>query len=261
LTTTIQSDLALFDVPLPAAVPDDQQEAFYTTLANTLQRALLVAFNLDESELNGFLAPSPDTDEDIPYRVVLYETTVGGSGVLASLAEPGRLGTLVERARELLHEGDPEGGCERACYACLLSFYNQREHHLLDRILVLPWLQALKDLTLTPEVAEDRFAALLAQCESDLEREVLHAIRQRGLPLPDAAQKTLYEGDEPLAIADFFYAPRIVVFVDGSPHYRTYVQEADRRKRLRLKQRYRVTVIRADDLAGGLDELAAKIQQ
>ena len=260
LTTTIKSDLALFDVPLPAAVPDDQHAAFYTTLMNTLQRALLVAFNLDESELSGFLAPSPETDEAIPYRVVLYETTVGGSGVLASLAEPGRLATLVKRARELLHEGDPEGGCEKACYACLLSFYNQRAHHLLDRTLVLPWLQTLTDLTLTPQVAEDRFAALLAQCESDLERAVLRAIRQRGLPLPDAAQKALYEGDEPIAIADFFYEPSVPVFVDGSPHYRTYVQEADRRKRLRLKRRYRVTVIRAEDLEAGLDELQARIQ-
>jgi hypothetical protein len=192
--------------------------------------------------------------------VVLYETTVGGSGVLASLAEPGRLATLVARARELLHEGDPEGGCEKACYACLLSFYNQRDHHLLDRSLVLPWLQGLEDLTLTPEVAEDRFATLLARCESALEREVLRAIRERGLPLPDAAQEALYEGDAPIAIADFFYAPRIAVFVDGSPHHRTYVQEADRRKRMRLKRHYRVTVIRAAEVTAGLDELAAKLR-
>jgi len=44
-------------------------------------------------------------------------------------------------------------------------------------------------------------AELEAQCRSDLEREVLRAIYERGLRLPDAAQKTLYDSDEPIAIA------------------------------------------------------------
>jgi hypothetical protein len=200
-------------------------------------------------------------DEEAPYRVVLYETTVGGSGVLASLAEPGRLITLVERARELLHEGDPEGGCQKACYGCLLSFYNQRVHGLLDRTLVLPWLQGLGKLSVEPVVSEDRFEALAAQCESELEREVLEAIRERGLPLPDEAQRTIYDGEVPLVIADFFYEPKIVVFVDGSPHHRDYVQEDDRRKRMRLKGLgYRVVVVKAEQSEVGLDDLAAKVK-
>ncbi|MGC9346933.1 MAG: DEAD/DEAH box helicase [Anaerolineae bacterium] len=263
LTTSIRSDLALFDVPLPEGVPLDQAESFYVTLTHTLLRALLVAFNLDERELNGFLAPVPqdaETEQVIRYRIVLYETTVGGSGVLASLSEPGRLMTTVDRARELLHEGDPEGGCEQACYACLLSFYNQRVHELLDRTLVLPWLQSLADLSVDAVVSEDRFGALVEQCGSDLERQVLMAIRDRALPLPDEAQKVIYDGDEPLVIADFYYEPRIVVFVDGSPHYRDYVQAADARKRRRLKALgYRVVVVRAEDPDTGLDELAAKL--
>ncbi len=266
LTTTIQSDLALFDVPLPEDVAEDEAEAFYTTLSHTLARALMVAFNLDEREVSGFLAPAPDDDNTL-YRVVLYETTVGGSGVLASLAEPGRLATMVERARELLHEGDPEGGCQKACYACLLSFYNQRAHALLDRTLVLPWLQGLEGadnkhpLTVEPMLSEDRFEELVEQCQSALEREVLRAIRDRGLSLPDAAQETIYDGDEPLAIADFFYEPRIAVFVDGSPHHQDYVQAADRRKRQRLKGLgYRVVVVKAEEPEVGLDELAARLE-
>jgi hypothetical protein len=267
LTTVIHSDLALLDVPLPETIDFEDAEAFYTTLGHTLARALMVAFNLDEREVNGFLTPStgpgqvPASDaDDALFRVVLYETTVGGSGVLASLAEPGRLATVVERARELLHEGDPEGGCEKACYACLLSFYNQRHHALLDRTLVLSWLQSLEGLAVEPVVSEDRFVALSEQCQSELEREVLRAIRERGLPLPDAAQETIYDGDAPLVIADFYYEPRIVVFVDGSPHHRDYVQEADRRKRMRLKALgYRVVVVKAEDPGAGLDDLAARL--
>ena len=51
---TIQSDLALLDVPLPDGL---DAEPFYTTLLHTWLRALMVTFNLDESELDGFLAP------------------------------------------------------------------------------------------------------------------------------------------------------------------------------------------------------------
>jgi hypothetical protein len=265
LTKAIHSDLALFDVPLSELAGDgadplaaDEIKAFYTTLSHTLERAIMVAFNLDEREISSFLAPASD-DTDAPYRVVLYETTVGGSGVLASLAEPGRLTTLVERARELLHEGDPEGGCQKACYSCLLSFYNQRVHGLLDRTLVLPWLQGLGKLSVEPVVSEDRFEALAEQCESELEREVLEAIRERGLPLPDEAQRTIYDGEVPLVIADFFYEPKIVVFVDGSPHHRDYVQEDDRRKRMRLKGLgYRVVVVKAEEPEVGLDDLASR---
>jgi len=259
LTTSIRSDLALFDVPVPEGTSQDEIESFYTTLVHTLARALMVAFNLDERELGGFLAPAPD----VSYRVVLYETTVGGSGVLASLAEPGRLATLVERARELLHEGDLEGGCEKACYTCLLSFYNQRDHELMDRQLVLPWLQALEGLTVTPKVSEDTFAVLEAQCQSDLECQVLRAIRDRGLFLPDAAQETLYDTDgSPLAAADFYYRRvRVVVFVDGSPHHRDYVRASDDRKRRRLRALgYRIVVVRGEDPEAGLNDLAARVK-
>jgi len=130
------------------------------------------------------------------------------------------------------------------CYACLT--------------LVLPWLQGLEELAVEPQVSEDRFAALAAQCQSGLERGVLAAIRDRGLPLPDEAQKTIYDGDEPLASVDFYYEPRIVVFVDGSPHHRDYVAAADERKRRRLKALgYRILAVAGD----GLEEALATLEE
>ena len=273
LTQTLQSDLALLDVPyrfadgrgrlserdgLPAGVEPDH---FYTTMMHTWLRALTVALNQHESELGAFLAPGPD--DESPYRIVLYETAVGGSGALASLTEPGRLAMVMARARELLHENDPEGGCNQACYDCLLSFYNQRDHERMDRSLVLPWLQALEELTVEPvdTDAGPSLADLESLCQSELERRVLRSIHTRGLPLPDEAQETLYDGDEPIAIADFFYAPRIVVFVDGSPHHQDFVQAADDRKRRRLRARgFRIVVIRGDDIESGLDDLATRLR-
>jgi hypothetical protein len=258
LTHLLQSDLAIFDVPMPDGV---DPEEFYTTLGITILRALLVAFNLDENELNGFNAPS--TEEGIPYRIILYEKTTGGSGVLASLAEPGRLQLVFERACELLHQNDPEGGCEKACYECLLSFYNQRYHHLLNRKPVLKWLNSSGKIALEAHQVDDteRLQELLAQCQSDLERQVLTSIADRGIPLPDEAQKTIYDTDGgPLAIADFFYAPKVLVFVDGSPHYKDYVQAADENKRRRLRGLgYRVLAIKPEQIDLDLDELEKRV--
>ncbi|OPZ07726.1 MAG: hypothetical protein BWZ07_03266 [Alphaproteobacteria bacterium ADurb.BinA280] len=260
LTHTIRSDLAVFAVALP---DDIEPEPFYTTLLHTLLRALMVAFNLDEREVGGFLAPTAEAGR-VFYRLVLYETTAGGNGVLAALNEAGRMQMLLDRARELLHDHDPAGGCERACYECLLSFYNQRVHDLLDRTLVLPWLQALGQVTVTPLQDDNAaFTALFAQCQSDLELNVLQAIRDRSLPLPDQAQVTLRDKEgTPVASADFYYERgRIVVFVDGSPHYLDYVQSADERKRRQLKALgYRVVVIEAAAIEKGLNELADRVK-
>ena len=241
LTHKQKSDLAIFDVPYPEEVDVD---IFYHTLAYTLLRSLLVAFNLDERELDVFLAPG--LKNDIPHRVVIYETTTGGTGVLASLKETGRLALVVSRARELLHEDDLNGGCKKACYECLLSFYNQREHHLFDRKVVLPWLQTLGEQSLSVEskIPIEKIETLLTACQSNLEKRVLQAIAEREYPLPDAAQKPIYKEEEPIAQADFFYEPKLVVFVDGPPHEKVSVKESDKRKRKELKRLgYRILVI------------------
>jgi hypothetical protein len=49
-------------------------------------------------------------------------------------------------------------------------------------------------------------------------------------------QPIIYDGDAPVASADFFYAPRTLVLVDGSPHYRDYIAAADQAKRKRSRQ-------------------------
>ena len=44
---------------------------------------------------------------------------------------------------DLRPAADPENGCGRACYECLMSYYNQRDHRLLDRHVVRDALTAL----------------------------------------------------------------------------------------------------------------------
>ena len=250
LYTETQNDVITIDCPLPEGVQDT--EGFYKTLRYTLEQAISVTMELDENELDGFIGEVPGKPDR--RRIVLYETAEGGIGAVQALTEMPRLRAVLRSAREVLHEG--EEGCERACYECLLTFYNQRDHDVLDRSLVLPFLQELEDLQVSSEDSS-RLGELLDKCQSELEKKVLRAASQADIPLPDEAQKTLYDGDEPIAEADFYYEPRIPVFVDGSPHHKDYVEEADRQKRRRLRAKgYRITVVESPS---DLSELQKKV--
>lgn len=74
------------------------------------------------------------------------------------------------------------------------------------------------------------------KCDSDLERAVLDKIVEAGLPLPDEAQKIVYDKDA-VAVAkpDFFYRPNIAVFVDGPVHDKEHVEKSDTVKRDTLR--------------------------
>jgi hypothetical protein len=254
LFNDFQHDVITLDVPPSEGLDEEQADAFYTTLLHTFIQAIAVAMELDAGELGGFVS---DRDSDLGGKpIVLYETAEGGSGAVESLTDPLRLADVVSKAITLLH-GEEEAGCERACYECLCTFYNQRDHYLLDRQLVLPWLRNLTGMTITPLAATPSggpsLESLLGRCESELEREILREIAQRGLPLPDGVQKTIYDGDEPVARADFFYAPNHAVFVDGPPHDQDYVEVMDANTRRRLRQlNYRPLVIRYDERESGL---------
>jgi hypothetical protein len=246
-----QHDTVTLTTPVPGELEPEQTEDFYRTLKETIYQGILVAFDLDEEEIDTFVKPA--TGEHGQVTIVIYETSEGGAGVLHSLMDEARFRKAVREAQIVLH-GDPDDdGCERACYECLLSFYNQMEHESLDRTLVDSWLEEMDTATLT-EVAgtsedgsDKNFDELLEACESGFEREVLRIIQDEGFELPDEAQKTIYDGNEPVAKPDFFYerpGRSIAVFVDGPAHEKDYVKEDDERKRNRLKQMgYRVIPI------------------
>ncbi len=90
---------------------------------------------------------------------------------------------------------------------------------------------------------------------------MLKEIKARNIRLPDEGQKVIYDNDDvPVASADFYYNPKIVVFVDGSPHYLDYVQAGDEIKRKKLLSLgYRVVVIKGKDDDDGMNSLISKI--
>jgi very-short-patch-repair endonuclease len=195
------------------------------------------------------------------FGILLYESAEGGAGILHALQQTGVMHEVVHRAREILHEFDPEEDrCERACYGCLCNYYNQAVHEILNRNLVLPFLARMEKAEVARvEPSTERYDGLLELCKSQFEKNVLEAMRRQKLLLPTDAQKTIYDGDESVAQADFYYdSDRLIVFVDGPDHEKDYVKESDKKKRERLDGLgYRVFVVRYDEnLDERLDSLA-----
>lgn len=109
------------------------------TLQHALVRAIEAEHVLEAGELLG--EPLPTRDER--NALLLYEASEGGAGVLKRLMEDAsRWQRLANVALELMHlhrDGevlvdDPEAEpCVAGCYRCLLSYYNQPDHLLIDR--------------------------------------------------------------------------------------------------------------------------------
>jgi Lhr-like helicase len=116
------------------------------TVQHALMRGIEVVYQLEEGEILGEPLPARDNRR----AILAYEATEGGAGVLSRLvAEPQALGKVAREALILMHfesvdeaiaAGDAKmlssnGGafCVRGCYRCLLSYFNQPDHELIDR--------------------------------------------------------------------------------------------------------------------------------
>jgi len=116
------------------------------TVQHALLRGIEITFQLEEGEILGEPLPARDNRRTI----LAYEATEGGAGVLNRLIEdPTALGQVARHALHLMHfdnvdEAVEKGSasllrnredqvCVRGCYRCLLSYFNQPDHELIDR--------------------------------------------------------------------------------------------------------------------------------
>lgn len=248
---------ALLVYPPPAKSED---EPFIATLQYALAQGIQETYQVEESELS-----SERLGEANQRGILFWEAAEGGLGVLRHLVEtPSALAQVAAAALRTCHfdpEGidlrppeDEESGCARACYDCLLSYYNQRDHLLLDRHQVRDFLLQLVASTTQIGSAERDHQAhyryLYAQTdpESELERQFLSYLFEHNFRLPDYAQCQL---ENVYTVPDFFYDPNICIFCDGTVHDEAQQKAQDAQVRQELKDRgYRVIVYRYDsDLA------------
>ena len=233
-------------------------ETLARSLGYAVEVATEVAFQLDGSELANYVFFSEPTG----WRILVYETDEGGIGVLHQLGRGEGWNRLLAHARQVLHvtpEGEQDDACAAACYDCLLSFYNQQYHDLLDRRPVVALFDALRGEEFAPESSSDGYEPLLATAIG-MEGDVLKRMIARGLPAPDDAHKVIDIGGE-FVEADLFYAyGSVCVFCDGTPHDQETVAAADEHKRAQLKNRgYKVVAVGYRDLDQGLDELSLRL--
>jgi superfamily II DNA/RNA helicase/ribosomal protein L37AE/L43A len=252
-------DAITLTVPPPSEIGQEKLESFYVTLKESLLQGMQIALNLGESEVGSLILS--ERENPGRFQILLYEMAEGGTGAVTAFHDSAKFRQIVARAREILHDGAEKTACVKACYECLLNFHNQREHELLDRSLILPFLRSLELAEVkegSPKASQDdELRRLLGQCGSNFEREVLRRMVLEKIPLPDRAQYKVYDGDRPVAKPDFFYTTKnLAVFVDGPPHDRDYVMKDDEKKRAELKSLgYRVFSVSYEDVLGGLRKL------
>ncbi|MCE5254123.1 MAG: DEAD/DEAH box helicase [Actinomycetia bacterium] len=235
------------------------------SLQAALKRAIQALYQLEDNEL---AVESLPNDAD-PRRILLYEAAEGGAGVLRQLLNPGALGAVAREALALCHF-DPGTGddlrrgprakedCEAACYDCLMSYQNQRYHHLLDRQSIRELLLRLRDSAVeaspTTLTRAEHLQILMNQAGSNLERRWLQMLEEQNLHLPSHAQKLIEVcGTRP----DFLYeTEQVAVYIDGPPHDFPERQERDAAQTAAMED-YGYTVVRfhhQDDWLGVIDK-------
>jgi hypothetical protein len=204
------------------------QQLSQTALA-TFQHALLrgieAVFQLEEGEI--LAEPMPSRDERNGF--LLYEATEGGAGVLTRLvAEPATVAEVAFTALGIMHFdlSDPaalpsdardladaaETSCVAACYRCLMSYFNQPDHELIDR-------RNDEVRTLLLRLARSTTTGLdpSSRARSNTEEQTpptrgaalarwLEQARLRELPSPDAEPLTLNESRIPLVWREHYVA-------------------------------------------------------
>ncbi|MCY4320437.1 MAG: DEAD/DEAH box helicase [Alphaproteobacteria bacterium] len=187
-----------------------------TTVQHAILRGIALAFQLEEGEVLGEPLPARDNRR----AILAYEATEGGAGVLSRLIEdPEALNRVAVKALELMHfnidsvetaveAGDPgllvereEEACVRGCYRCLLSYFNQPDHEMIDR--TSPEVQQLLiDLARGQVVLTDRPTGANAG------RSWPDIFIRHGAPAPDAKPLTFADVSFPFVWRSHYVAAK-----------------------------------------------------
>jgi Lhr-like helicase len=173
--------------------PEAYASETIATVQHALMRGIEVVFQLEEGEIFGEPLPARDNRR----AILAYEATEGGAGVLNRLVEdPKALGNVARKALVLMHfenvdEAIAAGNaallvnrdgeaCVRGCYRCLLSYFNQPDHELIDRTS-----DEAKQMLI--DLARGQVVLAVATSQPTEGRGWESAFKDAGLPAPDAS--------------------------------------------------------------------------
>ena len=215
----------------------DLDRAGRVTLQYALKTAVERTFQVESAELGVTPIGNPDSP-----NLLMFEASEESLGVMAAMVRESSAWRRVVDEVWKICRFDEAGYEEKASYDDLLSYYNQPDHAVIDRHLIKGALERLRDAREevgSPEggTYEEQYRRLRESCDpsSPTERRFLAYLHERGLRLPDDAQRRI-EGL--YCQPDFYYEPRsggnalpVHVFCDGTPHDDEKTRERDRRQR------------------------------
>jgi hypothetical protein len=212
---------------LSESLPAGSAMEIMATLQAALKRGIERYYEIEEVEIAA--EPLPSGDERT--SILFYEASEGGAGVLNRITgDPGELKKIAKQALEIMHYDtskiikvtsdleDTKKDCVAGCYRCLLSYYNQPEHKLINRrnhkvkeILVsfLNGTVAAKPKKSAPVADNGTLAQFL---------------KEKGFKDPDQLNYSIMNG---LCKADAYYqAEKIVLFIKSpGKEVETYVAD------------------------------------
>ena len=127
----------------------ENAESVVATIQHALARAVESIYQLEEGEI--LVEPTPNRKNR--RALLFYEAAEGGAGALSRLIqEKAAFGRVAQKALSIMHydsesfalaaEQGPdalkpatETRCVAGCYRCLLSYFNQPDHEIIDRRL------------------------------------------------------------------------------------------------------------------------------
>ncbi|MBU1086181.1 MAG: DEAD/DEAH box helicase [Candidatus Omnitrophica bacterium] len=232
LFTTDTAD-ALYIEPIKSLALDSDG---VITLQYALKRAIENVFQIESNEIGA----TQMGDEEEP-NIFLYEASEGSLGILSQFIEDKDTFQSVIKEAYKLCRFDEEAYKDEASYDDLLSYYNQRDHEVINRFTIKDALEKLmvcrvEIATSSGKSYADQYNYLLSNIDQNSSTEVklLNYLYENGYRLPDKAQKQL---SGIYCKPDFFYEPDVWVFCDGTPHDKLEIRETDEAQRNAIRNR------------------------
>lgn len=125
--------------------------------AMTIAGGRLLDIEFNEIKSGYRLRHSPE-NQTTYVDVFLFDSLSSGAGYCSALAE--RTDELMRTTREVLTHCP--AGCDSACHECLMHYWNQRVHSMLDRSAALQLLDWCEDSTLPDALSYEEQDKLLA---------------------------------------------------------------------------------------------------
>jgi hypothetical protein len=215
-----------------------------TSLSYAIKRGIERLFQVEENEMGVRVMGTKEKP-----NILIYEASEGSLGILSQLIqEPVLMKELFSESYRCMHF-DPETKEEtvlgkslpKASYQDLLSYYNQRDHDILDRRQIKDVLEKLIECDYSPSQGNNDYEAqykyLLESYDrnSATEKPLIEYLYKNKLSLPDKAQVNMKEF---YISADFVCNTQdgpVLIFCDGSVHDDELVKIADGHKRQLLK--------------------------